>query len=457
MISPDVLVLLVQSQLSMAWENSMHLANRANSPMSPCKLQNLNCPDVRLRISPPLLFVSLSYPRHERAQRFHMERCKTTYRRSEARLPRAVSRAPLLTKVSHTSHRIILENAPKVSDETRPRKRRRLARGVHGRHAQDMSLITPENIHQRSQWHVTPLGRLIRPMRMRPARPLGLPIETLRAKKLKGKERISSRSSKKKSREPPTRARRQTIDPLRWGSTQINGIFLEGNGNGDDRGGANGGESTEVEEVEDILEVSDRTPPRDDTTSTNAAVAALDLAAETANALDLLNAMFGEANADWGGAETVDADVEMAGADADIPHPAPDLLEPTDFETIPAAHDSHPSQRVENTIADGGQAEATPPAPKTTNREQPSTKLKDLFAPREGGGQFLAISGYMSLINPSSFFRRLLLPYRSSRSRLGARPRHGPGPERARLPKRPGHHQSRRAISLRAHDATEGI
>jgi hypothetical protein len=60
---------------------------------------------------------------------------------------------------SHNSHRVILEIASKDSDDTRQRKRRRLAaRGVHGRHSQDMSLITSNNVHQRRQWRIIPLG-----------------------------------------------------------------------------------------------------------------------------------------------------------------------------------------------------------------------------------------------------------------------------------------------------------
>ena len=79
------------------------------------------------------------------------------------------------------------------------------------------------------------------------------------------------------------------------------------------------GESTEVEEVEHILEVSDRTPPGDDKTLPYASGTNLDLAAERASVLDL-SAIFGEVN-DWGGAESIDSDVEMAGADTGMsPH-----------------------------------------------------------------------------------------------------------------------------------------
>jgi hypothetical protein len=68
-------------------------------------------------------------------------------------------------------------------------------RGVHGRHAQDMSLITSDNVHQRPQWRIIPLGRLIRPMRMRPARPLDPPLDTLRTKNVEK----GSRTKKKRA------------------------------------------------------------------------------------------------------------------------------------------------------------------------------------------------------------------------------------------------------------------
>ncbi|KAI9448860.1 hypothetical protein BJY52DRAFT_1428421 [Lactarius psammicola] len=272
--------------------------------------------------------------------------------------------------------RIILENTPKVSDDTRPQKRRRLARGVHGRHAQDMSLITPENVHQHPQWRITPLGRLIRPMRMRPARALDPPLHTLRAKDpAKGKGK--AKKKERRARAPPTRARRQTIDPLRWGSTHLSGIFLDGGGNG---------ESTEVEEVEHILDVSDQTPPAgDDQTPPLAGVGAeLDLAAETASALYLLSAMFGEANVDWGGAEGVDSDVEMAGVDAVIPHASPPgPIEPANIEVVPVDQEPRAAQGEEKrSVVVDRQTKATP----TTGPALSSTKLKDLFAPREEEG-----------------------------------------------------------------------
>jgi hypothetical protein len=321
-----------------------------------------------------------------------------------------------------------------------------------------MSLITSDNVHQRPQWRVTPLGRLIRPMRMRPARPLDPPLDTLRTKNAEK----GTRTKKKRAKAPPTRARRQTIDPLRWGSTHLSGIFLDGNRNalppvrtGPEGDGSAKGESTEVDEVEHILEVSDQTPSGDDKMHPRASDTELDLAAERESALDLLSAMFGDTNTDWGGAESIDSDVEMAGVDADTPRAAPSPLEPTDFEVVPA------SQKEEQSTAVDRQAEATP-TPTTTGPAQSSTqnKLKDLFAPREEEGKLFAIRGVDSLTRPAFRLYRLL-PYRPPQSRLGARPRHGHAPGRANLPKHRGdcscgHVQSQRSISRRSYDATQG-
>jgi hypothetical protein len=45
-----------------------------------------------------------------------------------------------------------------------------------------MSLVTPENIAQRAGWTVTPLGWILRPVKMRPGRSL-LPATQVRVKK----------------------------------------------------------------------------------------------------------------------------------------------------------------------------------------------------------------------------------------------------------------------------------
>jgi len=308
-------------------------------------------------------------------------------------------------------YRILLEIASVEAEDAHPRKRRRLARGVHGRHAQDMSLVTRENTHQRPQWRVTPLGRLIRPMRVRPARPLGPPLDSSKTQTLskgQGKAR-----KKRTPAVPPTRARRQTIDPLRWGSMHLSGVFLSGkhgelspalgaSGEGNSSGGANG-ETTEVEEVEQILnasqspadDTSDMAPradlsapraalPRSNSISTD--LGSTDLVEEKLRTLQLLNSMFGEANEDWGGAESLDSEMEQdaAGTRANAvssssqPHRSHDAI---DFEVVSA-----PQKISKHSSAD--QQKQTAAASQNTDPVQQSTKLKDLFAPREEEGKF---------------------------------------------------------------------
>ena len=58
----------------------------------------------------------------------------------------------------------------------------------------------------------------------------------------------------------------------------------------------------------------------------------------------LLGVMFGEANAIWGGTESVDSGVEIVGVDAGILHVATGLLESTDFQVVPVDHELRPSQ-----------------------------------------------------------------------------------------------------------------
>ncbi len=115
------------------------------------------------------------------------------------------------------------------SAEEPPKKKRRRAHGVH---AEDMSLVTAENVNERPGWKVTPMGRIIRPVRIRPEHPLGEPLEVKKVKRKlkddgkgddKGEEK---KKRKKREKQPDTRARRKTIDPTRWGSVHLKGMFL---------------------------------------------------------------------------------------------------------------------------------------------------------------------------------------------------------------------------------------
>lgn len=54
------------------------------------------------------------------------------------------------------------------------KRSRRLAQGVH---AADMSPPTPNPTSLCPGWRITPLGRLVRPIRIRPNRPLPMPVQ----------------------------------------------------------------------------------------------------------------------------------------------------------------------------------------------------------------------------------------------------------------------------------------
>ena len=288
-----------------------------------------------------------------------------------------------------------------------------------------MSLVTSENVHRRSQWRVTPLGRLIRPMRMRPARPLGPPLDVLRSTSHQRNQQDNGRKRRARTA-PPTRARRQTIDPLRWGSTHVNGVFLDGGQTSialavsEARGGGSmNGESTEIEadeEVEEILNTAQS--PADDNDDSRVASAHLsspvpqgsastDFAAERTRTLQFLSSMFGEANEDWGGAESIASDIEQAATESHAnvvsyaSQSSRDFI--ADFEVVPADQRWADKFSSLDRQADTPTAAQQNPDPDPVHR--PSTsKLKDLFAPREEEGEFCLVYCLMARI-----IHRLLL------------------------------------------------
>ena len=87
-------------------------------------------------------------------------------------------------------------------EENDLKKKKRLARKCQGAHSKDMSLVTADNL--RPGWKTTPLGRLIRPIRMRPLRPVGNPIDPsssgVGSKKKKKSGEDSAAAKKKKTK-----------------------------------------------------------------------------------------------------------------------------------------------------------------------------------------------------------------------------------------------------------------
>lgn len=266
--------------------------------------------------------------------------------------------------------RIIKDNAPE-QESVRPQKRRRLTRGTKGVHSADMAVISPSNFSSHSGWVQTPTGRLMRPMRLRPARPLPEPTalpptSTSSAANKKGAKMVNGtvKVKKRKKTKEVIRARRRLIDPLAWGSEYLKGDLLEGSQLAatpgvrmQEEGGdaANGDGDDDEDDSMDVLQgegtvdddaiadssasrqisvplskatlvvrsspVAPSPPPTPRTQSGPTTSAAMSLADEAAQTLSLLSSLFdastskrvGEEDGDeddWGGEESL-SDVDM--------------------------------------------------------------------------------------------------------------------------------------------------
>ncbi|KAJ7509654.1 hypothetical protein B0H11DRAFT_2168855 [Mycena galericulata] len=317
--------------------------------------------------------------------------------------------------------RIAQENA---ADPPPPRRKRK--RG--GVHAEDMTLITPETAAERAGWKVSELGRVTRPIRIRPAHPLPPPLATSLPKPKKSKDKDATKAKPKKRRDPDSRARRRTIDMTRWGSVHLSGIFLEDAGQG-----AAYASQDEVREMVEADSSDDDSDNESTAPGSCAAVAAIpeapapavklppvtaaafvpasnppiapkipttqtdvvDLAKEKNQSLSLLNSLFGARDGDWGGRESVGSDVdeeellkiggttiedddgiEFVPMDVDI-----DVREPLAPNVPPSPKSPEVSRK------------ATPPLKKVSTQ---ATKLKDLFVSREEDVGF-SLLGHLDL------------------------------------------------------------
>ena len=315
------------------------------------------------------------------------------------------------------SHRIKRENE-KLPDD-RPTKKRRLARGVQGVHASDMSLVTPENVSSRPGWRVTPMGRIVHPVRMRPEKPLP-PVSTVTSSTT-GKD-----GKKKRKREKPklVRARRRTLDPTKWDSQHLKGAFLDSIVVADDGGNLpvtapfqphtssdqeesdlsssdEEGDESDSSEPEHIVEGSPATseptgrPGYTVHTNRGAVEVEHDFNQEKLHALSLLDSMFGGLKGDqeWGGREALDSDVdiqELLPVQTSSPEPSPPKKAFKELDLIHAVEEAQGDSESEESSADT----STPvperaPTSVTAQNANTKTKLKDLFAPQEEQGGFL--------------------------------------------------------------------
>ena len=364
-----------------------------------------------------------------------MEGHEAAHRGGEAGLSRTVRGRTVLAAAGADGVVCARLAAERAAEGEPPRKKRRLPRGVQGVHAADMAVVTPENVVGRGGWKVTPLGRLVRPVRMRPEKPLPEQIPTTVTSKGKGKQpkdaKDAGKVKKRRPKDPPSRARRQTIDPLKYGSQQLKGVFLENAAANvaldkkavpparppvEENSRAESSSSEEEDENEEELEVEEdevvhelparvsplpavqqrpQSPPKPSpqtriTKPDPLPSDSTDLAQEKNAALGLLQSLFGGRNDnEWGDKESLGSDVDM---DELAPRQTQLLAGDVedDIEVVPMAVDEAQTESSTEDEAEGSEAaepEAQAPVPSTAPAPK-STKLKDLFAPREEEGEF---------------------------------------------------------------------
>lgn len=201
-----------------------------------------------------------------------MERHEAAYRRSQTRFSRAVRTHNLFLPAHPSLHstRIKAENEKFAAEPPLPRKKSRISKYAPYRatHAKDMTPVTLEGAKLKGGWVVTPLGRVYRPLRMKPLRPLPpLPSSVSAAAaavKGKGKGKDGTVKVRKRVKKPDVRARRRKIDMVKYGSVYLKGRFLDvdvpegvgGQGVEEvrmqlDEGGSSEEEDEEVEREED--------------------------------------------------------------------------------------------------------------------------------------------------------------------------------------------------------------
>jgi len=90
-----------------------------------------------------------------------------------------------------------------------------------------MSPMTLERAKLKGGWVVTALGRMHRPLRMRPSRPLPPVPSTSSSNSRKELEGKAPMKMRKRIKKPDIRARIQKIDMVKYGSEYLKGRFLE--------------------------------------------------------------------------------------------------------------------------------------------------------------------------------------------------------------------------------------
>ena len=301
----------------------------------------------------------------------------------------------IITLSLHFMERIAREN---LDAAERPPKKKQLFDAVH---AADMSLVTAENAARRPGWKVSPLGRITRPLKIRPIHPFTHLRDQMRGSKLilKGSLARKGLDKKKKLKIADTRAKRRTIDMTKWGSTHLKGNFLDSFSLPLSKDESVDEVETEAYNIDEGTTSSDgdETLPAEPAVSQVESESSLptqfDLEREKTQILNFLGSLFGGSKDedDWIGTESVGSDVEMGELAKENFSPSGE--EPS-FEEVPRTPGKlHSDSR---TVVYQMDSEKSPskiqlavvdlPTTKVTPAEENTTMmLKDLFAPREEG------------------------------------------------------------------------
>ncbi len=313
-----------------------------------------------------------------------------------------------LKNFAHFVVRIFRENQD--ATEEPPRKKPRHHGAIHG---EDMSLVTQENVIRRSGWHVSPLGRITHPIKMRPTHPLMIKQEEVTRTN-------STKRTVKRIKNLDSHARRRKIDMIKWGSTHLKGIFLDleipssrnkpldedeyrkSYTEEEDYMNIDDSEASSVHSGPAFAPVSTADASRDVATSTHSLHdprQQIDMHHEKVYNLDFITSLFDgndRVDGDWIGRESVGSDIdveELVKSDHLL------TCEEVGFEEVPRTqsggetslskairlnphteghNDGDTSERGDATLDSSTRPDAAIPA-------VPKTNLKDLFAPRDQG------------------------------------------------------------------------
>jgi len=280
------------------------------------------------------------------------------------------------------------------------------------------------------------MGRVVRIMRMRPEKPLEPPrvLTNAGSKKYDKDGKLVTGKRKKRVKLPPARARRRTIDPTRWDSSHLNGIWLdaevagavdlaehpsgpviprkrraeavENSDNEQDTESAHSNDEDDDHKSSSLpvpkstvspLPLPELSPfPTACSPVNEAATEAIpSLTQEKLTSLAFLRSLFGDGDEGWGGQESL-SDIEDSRLKGKGKAREPQTGTGTgvdegdiEIEEVPVAKYKN-MEIVSDSVTSPLHSQSHPTSTsKPSAQSQKQTKLKDLFAPREEEGMFL--------------------------------------------------------------------